>query len=133
MKKLILLLVILPLFIFAKAGYFDPWGKDSEIKYQPKKKEVKKSSILAKAANKVIVFHQTVISPTTGPRSSFRPTSSRYMQLAMQRYGFFKGFIMGCDRLLRENNEEWVYRKVSIDNVEYKFDRAVDKKYITLK
>jgi len=57
-----------------------------------------------------------------GPRSHFRPTSSRYMLLAMRRYGFIKGYIMGCDRLLRENKEEWVYRKVVIDGEEFKWD-----------
>jgi hypothetical protein len=30
----------------------------------------------------------------------------------MRKYGYFKGFTLGCDRLLRENNDEWVYRKV---------------------
>ena len=40
---------------------------------------------------------------------------------------------MGCDRLLRENSDPWVYRKVMIGNTEYKFDPATDNKYITLK
>ena len=54
----------------------------------------------------VIDFHQKVISPVDGPRSHFRPSSSQYMRQAMHNYGFFKGYIMGCDRLLRENSEE---------------------------
>jgi hypothetical protein len=28
----------------------------------------------------------------------------------MQRHGFLKGYLMGCDRLTRENKERWVYR-----------------------
>lgn len=133
MKKLFLLAIV-PFFLFAKAGFEDPWGKDSTLKIKYEKKEEKKqSSLLTKGATQIILFHQRVLSPTTGPRSSYRPTSSRYMQLAMQRYGFLKGYLMGCDRLLRENKEPWVYRKVVIDNVEYKFDPAVNKKYITLK
>jgi hypothetical protein len=37
---------------------------------------------------------------------------------------------MGCDRLLRENNEEWIYQKVIIDGYEYKYDPArLDKHF----
>ncbi|NGX56136.1 MAG: putative membrane protein insertion efficiency factor [Candidatus Anoxychlamydiales bacterium] len=122
------IIIFLPSFIFSK-GYIEPWGKDSNLKIT-EKKEKRKSSFLTKAFDKVIVFHQKVLSPVDGPRSHFRPTSSRYMQLAMQRYGFFKGYIMGCDRLLRENKEAWVYRKIVIDNIEYKFDPAFENKYI---
>ncbi len=138
-KKMLLLffslflLSFIPLLIFGNCGYNEPWGKDSDLKYKIQNKEKKNNpSILTKAATQVILFHQKVLSPTTGPRSSFRPTSSRYMQLAMQRYGFLKGYLMGCDRLLRENKEPWVYRKVIIDNIQYKYDPALDKKYITL-
>jgi len=49
------------------------------------------------------------------------------MRLAMKRHGFVKGFIMGCDRLLRENKEEWVYRRKVFDGVEYKWDPTFDK------
>ncbi|MFA6118427.1 MAG: membrane protein insertion efficiency factor YidD [Parachlamydiales bacterium] len=134
MKNLFFFLLMIPIFIFAKNFYIEPWGKDCDLLQTSKKNnEEKKSSILSKAADKVIIFHQKVISPVDGPRSHFRPTSSRYMQLAIQRYGFFKGYIMGCDRLLRENNEPWVYKKITIDNIEFKYDPASDKKYITLK
>ena len=51
------------------------------------------------------------------------------MQLAMQRYGFLKGYIMGCDRLLRENDEKWVYRNVEIDGKLFKYDPAKENKY----
>lgn len=73
-------------------------------------------------AEKVILFHQNIISPADGPRSSFRPTSARYMLLAMRRHGFLKGYVMGCDRLLRENKDDWVYRTRTIDGITYKFD-----------
>ena len=51
------------------------------------------------------------------------------MQLAMQRYGFFQGLLMGFDRLIRENDEEWVYRTVEIEGKTYKFDPAWSDKY----
>lgn len=130
MKRLIFLLFF-PLLIFAEKN-FEPWGKDSDLKYVKEKPSLqKKPTLAAKAANKVILFHQNYLSPTTGPRSNFRPTSSKYMQLAIERYGFLKGYLMGCDRLIRENKEIWVYKKIVINDVEYKYDPALDKKYIS--
>ncbi len=128
MKKLIFLLFA-PILLLAYS-FEEPWGKDSDLSYfTPKKEAPKNLSILTQIAHKIIIFKQKVISPVDGPRSSFRPTSSRYMQLAMERYGFFKGYIMGCDRLLRENNEKWFYRTISINGVDYKYDPAVVDKY----
>ena len=47
----------------------------------------------------------------------------------MDRYGFLKGFVMGCDRLIRENNEEWVYRKIEMDGQIFKYDPPIENKY----
>jgi putative component of membrane protein insertase Oxa1/YidC/SpoIIIJ protein YidD len=128
MKKFILLLII-PIAVFSKYGYVEPWGKDSNLQYKTQKENKANQSALTKIADKIILFHQKVLSPADGPRSHFRPTSSRYMQLAMQRYGFFKGYIMGCDRLLRENKDKWIYQTITIDGTEYKFDPARENKY----
>ncbi len=121
-KVLILSLFFLPL--FAEVGYVHPWGKDQEL--VPGKSLIPpvptKRGLMTKLSEYVILFHQNIISPVNGPRSHFRPTSSRYMLLSMRRYGFIKGYIMGCDRLLRENKEEWVYRKVTFDETEFKWD-----------
>ena len=119
MKKL---LFLLPLSLFAKVGYFEPWGKDADIEKNPKEKQVKKQSVIAKSADAIIKFHQQNISPISGPRSNFRPTSSKYMENAIKEYGFFKGFVMGCDRLLRENADPWVFRTITIDGIIYKYD-----------
>lgn len=116
-------------YLSASPGYFDPWGNDCELAYSQPLEATPNLSIATRIANAVIRFHQEVISPVDGPRSHYRPSSSRYMQLAMQRYGFVKGFIMGCDRLLRENDEEWVYRTISIDGRIYKYDPALENKY----
>ena len=51
------------------------------------------------------------------------------MHQAMHTYGFLKGYIMGCDRLLRENDEEWVYRTVHFDGRVLKYDPASENKY----
>jgi len=123
MKKLFLLLLISTSLI-AEVGFVEPWGKDSKI--VPKRSSIppvpKKSGVITKLSEYVILFHQNILSPVDGPRSHFRPTSSRYMLLAMRRHGFIKGYIMGCDRLLRENNDPWVYRTVTIDGESYKWD-----------
>jgi|SRR5579872_771151 len=119
-----LLLLLSPFCLEALPGYWEPWGKDADLKVatdSPSASLVKPSP-LSRVAEKVILFHQNVISPVDGPRSHFRPTSSRYMLLAIRRYGFWKGFMMGCDRLLRENDDPWVYRTIEIDGVQYKWD-----------
>lgn len=111
-----------------RAGYFEPWGKDASLKIE---KSPTRSSIndlpptrnpLIYGMDLLVQFHQNVISPVDGPRSSFRPTSSRYMLVAMKRHGFIKGYLMGCDRLIRENPDPWVYRQTDIDGVIYKWD-----------
>ncbi len=132
MKKFLFLIFFFPVILFSNNIKFEePWGKDADLKYKIKENsENSSSSIFTKVADKIILFHQKVLSPVDGPRSNFRPTSSRYMQLAMQRFGFFKGYIMGCDRLLRENNDKWVYQTINIDNVEYKYDPAKEDKYL---
>ncbi len=118
--------LLFPLFLFAE----DPWGKDSSLASPQILQEIFLKADMASAlAKKVISFHQNFLSPTTGPRSSFRPTSSRYMELAIKRYGFLKGFIMGCDRLLRENDDPWFYRTIEIDGISYKYDPAVFDKF----
>lgn len=127
MKKLIVTLALLfaPIQMQAMPGFYEPWGKDSELCKKSGDtvlKDTTKASLAAKLAEQVILFHQNVISPVDGPRSHFRPTSSRYMLLAIRKYGFIKGFVKGCDRLLRENDSEWVYRTIEVDGKLYKWD-----------
>ena len=129
-SKFFLTFFLLPLILFSYYGFEEPWGKDAEVFLNEKKvNETKDLSLISKVADKIITFKQRVISPVDGPRSHFRPTSSRYMQLAIYRYGFLKGFLMGCDRLLRENDEKWIYRTIVIDGIEYKYDPAINDKF----
>lgn len=98
----------------------DPWGKDADLVHKPPTCIPQTYSSLPE---KMIRFHQEVISPADGPRSHFIPSSSQYTLDAMRKYGFFQGFLKGCDRLQRENKEEWVYRKILNDaGVEMKWD-----------
>ena len=121
--RLWLFFLILPSFLFAEIGFVEPWGKDADL--IPRKKIIEKKvppSPLTKLALLAISLRQNVLTKVDGPRSSYRPTSSRYMQLALQKYGFLKGYIMGCDRLIRENDDPWVYRTIVINKVKYKYD-----------
>lgn len=97
------------------ALYADPWGKDADLARleRPCSCEVKQCKIpfFNDLAEVLIEFHQDVISPADGPRSHFIPSSSQYTLDAIQMYGFFQGVAMGCDRLMRENDDPWVYRK----------------------
>ncbi|MDF2550589.1 MAG: hypothetical protein K0S07_1656 [Chlamydiales bacterium] len=103
--RLLLLLFILP---FISPLQADPWGKDSDlISPSPKRNEPKNLSY--QLAKKVIRFHQEWLSPTDGPRSHFYPSSSQYMLNAIEKHGLPLGFCLGCDRLMRENDEKWLY------------------------
>ena len=117
------LFLFLPSLLFSVPGYYEPWGKDADVRWAPPKaKQEIHLSVMAHAMEKVIWFHQNIISPVDGPRSHFFPCSSRYMKMAMTQHGFIQGFLMGCDRLLRENKDPWVYRNVIIDNKLVKYD-----------
>lgn len=108
MKRNILLLLIA-----ASPLCADPWGKDAcLVKPAPTSPGAIpkcETPLLGPFAEVMIGFHQNVVSPIQGPRSHFIPSSSHYTLNAMRKYGFLRGFILGCDRLMRENNEKWVY------------------------
>lgn len=100
----------------------DPWGKDADISFRAKcppitvrPHHIPPTPILNQFAEAAIAFHQNVISPADGPRSHFIPSSSQYALEAIKKYGFFQGFVMGCDRLMRENSDPWVYSTVQND------------------
>jgi putative component of membrane protein insertase Oxa1/YidC/SpoIIIJ protein YidD len=96
---------------FLAEGYEAPWGKDASLATATLQEvPCSKPSTAAEIGVLLIRFHQEVISPADGPRSHYIPSSSQYTLEAMQAHGFFQGFLMGCDRLMRENEEPWVYR-----------------------
>jgi uncharacterized protein len=108
MKKIIFLTLI-PLISLAA----DPWGKDADLINPAPCAAVKKNTPLVKFAEVMIKFHQNNISKTDGPRSHYVPSSSQYTLDAIKKYGFFYGYLLGCDRLMRENNDPWIYPKTS--------------------
>lgn len=123
MRFKLLLFFFLPLAAYALPGYFEPWGKDSDLKYpSPEITAQQEENLAVRIAHQVILFHQNVLSPVDGPRSHFRPSSSSYMLQSMQKHGFIEGFLMGCDRLMRENSDAWVYRTIEENGKLIKYD-----------
>lgn len=112
-RENVLMKILVGLLLLVSPLSAEPWGKDSDLVYRVKSEPKKtiETPIFGPFGEMMIGFHQNVISPCDGPRSHFYPSSSQYTLDAMRKYGFFKGFVLGCDRLLRENNEEWVYQK----------------------
>jgi putative component of membrane protein insertase Oxa1/YidC/SpoIIIJ protein YidD len=120
MKKKTTFLLIFS-FVLHPASFIlfaDPWGKDADLAhFKPQKKcELKQEtkSPVVEFGVGMIRFHQQVISPCDGPRSSYYPSSSQYALNAIKKYGFCQGVAIGCDRLMRENDEEWVYRTIKL-------------------
>ena len=119
--------LVLTFLFLTSALWADPWGKDADLAYRQNREQACSerctTPLFGPFAEVMIKFHCEVISPCDGPRSHFIPSSSYYTLDAMRKYGFFQGFAMGCDRLMRENDEEWVYQKRSIgDGTKKKYD-----------
>lgn len=106
---------LLVLFLFFTCSVSaDPWGKDADLvqKASCSLPNSPPSSFWTHVALQAIRFHQEVISPADGPRSHFIPSSSQYTFDAIKKYGLIQGYAMGCDRLMRENDDPWVYKTV---------------------
>lgn len=123
--KILLSFFLFPsLFLFSFLTYEEPWGKDSDLlkTETSNKTSFPDPSLATLIAKQIILFHQKVLSPVDGPRSEYKPCSSQYMKLAMMKHGFCKGFLMGCDRLMRENKDPWVYRNIEVNGKLIKYD-----------
>lgn len=93
---------------------FGPWGADADLTLPIQKHCEKKYSVAVMPALALVSFHQSFLSPVSGPRSHFRPSSSQYMIQAVEKYGPIEGFFRGMDRLMRENRDPWVYSRVDM-------------------
>ncbi len=112
----------LSLFGSPNEGVMEVWGQDHDLAYIPKIEKTKTLPLSRKIPRTMIRFFQNYISPIDGPRSSYVPTSSQYALQAIEKYGFFKGVVVGCDRLLRENGQHWVYEVKDFEGLERKVD-----------
>lgn len=124
MRFKLIALALLPALAHALPGYHEPWGKDTDLRHtaSTSPEQPPQRSLPVRTAEHIIRFHQNVLSPVDGPRSHFRPSSSAYMMQSMQKHGFVMGFFMGCDRLMRENSDAWVYRKIEENGQLFKYD-----------
>lgn len=97
---------------FSESGK-EPWGFDQELLHKTEeRKNVTPRGRAQNVCDQSIRFFQNYISAIDGPRSTFYPTSSEYTRQMICKYGVLQGIGLGCDRLLRENNDHWVYRTV---------------------
>ena len=115
-------LFLVPLSLYAMPGYFEPWGRDADLRTPTEEPLTPTPSLAARGMNLLIALRQNYLTATDGPRSHFQPTSSEYMRLAIEKHGFLKGYLMGCDRLMRENSEPWVYNKIEAEGKLFKHD-----------
>ncbi|MBJ7449236.1 MAG: membrane protein insertion efficiency factor YidD [Parachlamydiales bacterium] len=116
--KLALLSVSLSLILNA-----DPFGKDSDLVSKVPTIQIQKSPTgIARVGESMIQFYQNHITQIDQYRSHYRPSSAQYTKEAIHRYGFFFGVAMGCDRLMRENKDPWVYSTLEENGVEFKSD-----------
>lgn len=124
MVKVILFFLTFQLQLFAQFNEspIDPWGVDLELLEPQAATSPIKLTLSKKISHKMIKFYQNVISPIDGPRSNYSPSSSEYTRQAICKYGFIKGFVLGCDRLLRENKGQWHYPIVSTSEGDRKSD-----------
>jgi uncharacterized protein len=104
-SRLLVLFLLMPCSLFC-LGEYEPWGKDSDLGV---KKIEEPSSSVSFGEDSIIGFHHNVLSKASGPRCRFTPSCSQYMLLSIRKYGALKGFLKGCDRLMRDNSEPWLY------------------------
>lgn len=126
--RYLLLVFTVSLFLFPLYGHtfaedpINPWGADNELVSS----SLNSTTIILKPSQvvcqKMILFFQNHISPIDGPRSSFYPTSSQYTLEAIMKYGALKGIALGCDRLMRENKDWWIYETKLMHGIDRKLD-----------
>ncbi len=56
---------------------------------------------MSKILISIIRFYQHFISPLLPPSCRFYPTCSQYTIKALEKYGFWRGIILGSKRILR--------------------------------
>lgn len=121
MARKVVSAIYLAVLLLNVRGYAEePWGKDAHLVHHehPYKRPPSKRG----PAQGLIRFHQLIISPADGPRSHYFPSSSQYTLDAINQYGFLTGYWMGCDRLMRENDQEWLYPRITVGKSVLKYN-----------
>jgi putative component of membrane protein insertase Oxa1/YidC/SpoIIIJ protein YidD len=113
--------ILVFLLILSSPAFADVWGKDADLFYPSKETQTAEQPLAG--TESIIQFHQRVLSLADGPRSHYYPSSSSYMLLSMKKHGLLQGFFLGCDRLMRENSDRWLYSLYKTKDGDYlKYD-----------
>lgn len=113
---LLMILLCSPANTFAE----EPWGTDASLATHD---SVKAKITPFDPFRQAILFHQTILSPADGPRSHFYPSSSEYAKQSITHWGMQQGLLLTFDRLMRENNEPWVYSVAELPSkIRLKYD-----------
>lgn len=63
----------------------------------------------------MIDWYKAHIAPLNILGCDYYPSCSQYTKQAIQKHGFIKGWLLGCDRLLRCNSDHWIYPQIQVD------------------
>ncbi len=83
------------------------------------------SSPLSRSAIKLISLYQKYISAGRPSRCKYYPSCSQYTLIAIKRFGFFRGILLGGWRLL--HYQPWSYG--GVDDVPHKFSLFYRQKW----
>ncbi len=65
--------------------------------------EIRRGGFAVRGSLAFIRMYQRWLSPVMGTHCRFEPTCSRFTYMAIERYGFLKGWALGLYRILRCN------------------------------
>jgi len=109
MRNYLILTIVL---IFAMAatnagaqGSFSPWDFNSVEKAPAQSADDGQMSAGAKALSWGVRFYRETVSRVDGERCKMYPSCSTYSLEAINKHGFFGGYVMTADRLIHESNE----------------------------
>lgn len=71
-------------------------------------------------------FYQNVISPVDGDRCQMIPSCSAYTAEIVDKHGWFMGWIMGCDRLIRCGGDETRFAEITVRGDDRYYHDSVD-------
>ena len=103
---LLLIILLVGMFLPAHAGAddaFSPWDFATPvIKVKQEPRELSPPAVLLKTG---IEIFSKYISPVDGDRCPSYPTCAAYGRQAVEKHGFFLGWLLTVDRLIHDGNE----------------------------
>lgn len=77
--------------------------------------DVSRDSLDRQLGEALIFIYQKLVSPQLNTNCQFHPSCSEYCKQAIIKYGFFKGYVMGIERLMRCNRRAREYPYPVVD------------------